>query len=191
MYCKLIYKKTGWDQLRLVPTVLRLKLVKTGCWTVVNRWGPVLIGSVSVPAYFECAVTCSGSGLPKKGKKTGPDRTSKHYLRYSACLSKAVVMMGEKPESFVSWIDTGFTNRMGWLVTSSIGHQGCQRGPFLTQSLPPPSPSMPLYCLRSFFPRSRRHRQRARQFILRALRECRGGILAHIGEPHLYHWVIW
>lgn len=34
-------------------------------------------------------------------------------LRYSACLSEAVVMMGEKPESFVSWIDTGFTNRMG------------------------------------------------------------------------------
>ena len=44
-----------------------------------------------------------------------------------------------------------------------------------------------LYCLRTFVPQSRR----ARYFIFRALRQCRRHILAHIGHPSWYDWVIW
>ena len=48
-----------------------------------------------------------------------------------------------------------------------------------------------LYCLRAFIPRSRRARYRARHFILRALRQRQGRIVAHIGHPYWYDWVIW
>jgi len=48
-----------------------------------------------------------------------------------------------------------------------------------------------LYCLRAFIPLSCRARHRARYFIFRALRQLQGHILAHIGHPNLYDWVIW
>jgi hypothetical protein len=48
-----------------------------------------------------------------------------------------------------------------------------------------------LYCLHPFFPRTRRARNRAQSFILRAIRRRQGEIMAHIGNPDLYDWVIW
>jgi hypothetical protein len=44
-----------------------------------NRPEPVLTGFGPVRVNFGKFWTGYGSGSPQKGKKTGPDRTSKHY----------------------------------------------------------------------------------------------------------------
>jgi hypothetical protein len=49
----------------------------------------------------------------------------------------------------------------------------------------------PIFVLRSYLPASRHERSRARQFILRALRSCRGHIQRRIGDPNRFHWVSW
>jgi len=66
---------TGYELVWTVTSSDRSCNCKKPCKTAVNRSTTV---SVSVSRYFEPGRTGLGLGLPKFGRKTGPDRTSKH-----------------------------------------------------------------------------------------------------------------
>jgi hypothetical protein len=57
--------------------------VITGSVVEKNRNEPVLQGPVRLLVSSENDVVGCGSGSTQKGKKTGPDRTFKHYMSHS------------------------------------------------------------------------------------------------------------
>ncbi|KAF8197054.1 hypothetical protein BJ912DRAFT_1080218 [Pholiota molesta] len=72
-------RKTGLDQSHTGLDQSKPEPVLTGLWTVQGRSGPVHIGSVRFLGGWDKSKTGLGLGPSHLGRKTGPDRTSKHY----------------------------------------------------------------------------------------------------------------